>query len=129
MAESGFNKFLVMPDIRRLAANEWSLLDKVEEPFSPDPEKSVAVVAQNAMGEIVGRCFLVSPVHVEGIWLDPAWRNRTLFYRLICRIEEEAKAEGIRKLLAFAATPEMAEYIERLGYEYTPVSVWSKELS
>lgn len=93
----------------------------------PDPRRSVVVVARSSVG-IVGRCFLMSPAHVEGIWVHRVWRNGQMMKRLVTAIEEEAQKEGIKKLMAYAHGDEMADYINRLGYVKMPLTVWSKDI-
>jgi predicted N-acetyltransferase YhbS len=115
-------------EICRLAPREWIQLHKVADGFAPNPEHSVAIVAVNDSGDIIGRIFLVAPVHLEGLWIDETFRNKTLLYQLVQRGEEEAKAMGLTRVLAFGATPELSDYIERLGYTYTPMTVWYKDL-
>lgn len=116
-------------EICRLSPGEWIQLNKVADGFAPDPARSVAIVAVGDSGDIIGRIFLVAPVHLEGLWIDETFRNKTLLYQLVQRGEDEAKALGLKRLLAFGATPEMSDYIERLGYSYTPMSVWYKDLT
>jgi N-acetylglutamate synthase-like GNAT family acetyltransferase len=115
--------------VRRLEPGEWDLLHGVDDGFSPDPKASIAVCAFNESGDIIGRIFLVAPVHVEGIFIDRQWRNTGLMKKLVERIEDEASKEGLKKVLAFAKDDEMADYIQRLGYDATPVRLYVKELA
>lgn len=117
-----------MIEIRRLHPSEFDLLSEVDDGFTPDPGKSIALVAQNS-GGIVGRIFLVAPSHVEGPFIEKAWRGGLLFKRLVDAIEIEARAEGVKKIMAYAANIEMENYILRLGYKKLPMSVWAKELT
>lgn len=116
-----------MSMIRRLAPGEWDLLPREDGEFIPSPTQSVCVVALEG-NEIVGRIFLVAPVHAEGIFIDERWRNQTLMARLVEKAEEEARAMCLKKLFAYAASSAMEDYIERLGYKREPWAVFSKEL-
>ena len=116
-----------MLDIERLKPEEFPLLQTFADGYTPDPNKSIVVVARNDKG-IVGRIFLLAPAHVEGVFIQKAWRNGPLLKRMVDAVELEAKAEGIRDLIAYADGPEMEDYINRLGYMKLPVSVWSKQL-
>jgi N-acetylglutamate synthase-like GNAT family acetyltransferase len=114
-------------EIRRLHPSEFDLLKGYADGFCPDAEKSVALVAENE-SQIIGRIFLVSPVHVEGPNVNTAWRGGTLFKRLVDAVELEARAEGVKDLMAYAVDATMEMYLERLGYTKLPMTVWVKEL-
>jgi hypothetical protein len=116
-----------MIEIRRLHPSEFDLLKTFSDGFMPPPDSSVAVVVENA-GRIIGRIFLVSPVHVEAPFVERPWRNGPVFKRLVDAIEIEARAEGVKSLLAFAADEQMAGYIERLGYTKMPLTVYGKDI-
>lgn len=116
-----------MIEVKRLHPSEFDLLKEVDDGFCPDSDKSVAVVAHNE-NKIIGRIFLVAPVHIEAPFVENAWRGGTVFKRLVDAIELEAKAEGLEKVLAYAANPQMELYISRLGYKKLPMTVWEKGL-
>jgi hypothetical protein len=117
-----------MVEIRRLHPSEFDLLKEVEDGFVPNPEASIALVAENS-SRIVGRVFMVSVSHAEGIFIEPAYRGGTLFKRMMDTLEIEARAEGITKMLAFSVKPEISHYIERrCGYQRLPWTVLAKEL-
>jgi N-acetylglutamate synthase-like GNAT family acetyltransferase len=114
-------------EIRKLTPSEFGLLEAVADGYTPNPQHSIAVVASNAH-HIVGRIFLVAPTHVEGIFVERPWRNGTVMKRLVEAIEMEARAEGITKIFCFAKDDQMAEYIERLGYKPSQLTVYEKVL-
>lgn len=118
-----------MIDIRRLHASEFDLLKGIDDGFTPDAEKSIAVVAQNG-SRIIGRIFLVAPSHAEGIWIDRDYRGGSLGKQIVDALEVEARAEGITKMFAYAVNEEMEHYIaRRCGYERLALVVLSKELT
>lgn len=120
--------------VRRLKPVEYEKLLSVDDGYTPEPNRSVAVVAENGH-HIIGRIFLVAPAHVEGVFIEPPWRGGNLFKELMDAIEIEAKAEKISRLLAYATSSGMESYINRkCGYKRSiingfPVTVWQKELS
>jgi N-acetylglutamate synthase-like GNAT family acetyltransferase len=116
-----------MIEIRRLHPSEFDLLKGYADGFCPDAEKSVALVAENDT-HIIGRIFLIAPVHCEGPHVDNAWRGGPLFKRLVDAAELEARSEGVNKLMAYAVDPTMEMYLKRLGYSKMDLTVWSKEL-
>jgi len=118
-----------MINIRRLHASEFDLLGGVDDGYTPDAERSIAMVAQNG-SRIIGRIFLVAPSHAEGIWIDRDYRGGSLFKQMMDSLELEARAEGITKMFAYAVRPEMEHYIaRRCGYERLPWVVLQKELA
>lgn len=110
-----------MIEIRKLELDEWP------EDAALRSDQAICIAA--IKGEkIVGRIFLTSIIHMEGIEIDEAERNSTLMGRLVEEAEKEAKTLGISTLLAFSANPLMEDYIYRLGYNRMPWSVWSRSL-
>ena len=117
-----------MLQIDRIAPKDYHLLKNIGDGFTPDPKRSVAIIAHNDVVGIIGRIFLVAPVHIEGVFVDKPWRNSTVLNMLVKRAELEAFKEGLTQLLVFAKDAQMADYIARLGYKELPLTVWSKEL-
>jgi GNAT superfamily N-acetyltransferase len=113
--------------VRRLKPVEFEKLLSVDDGYTPDPNRSVAVVAENGH-HIMGRIFLMAPAHVEGVFVEPAWRDKGVMRQLVDAIEIEARAEGIHKVLAYAKDSDMAGRIEAMGYKKLPWTVWAKEL-
>jgi N-acetylglutamate synthase-like GNAT family acetyltransferase len=113
--------------IRRLAASEFPVLATIHEGYVPDPSISVALVFKQE-GEIVGRVFLLAPTHVEGPWVREDLRGGLIGHRLMESAEQEAKSRGITKLFAYAADDKLANYLDRMGYQKQPFTVWAKEI-
>lgn len=100
-----------------------------------DPEgiawpASAAVVFAIENNRIVGRSAILGADIVEGTWTSPEKRGTSLAFRLIRRVEELYKAHGRTHAIAFVSTeqPEVAGYLERAGYEKSPLMVYSKVL-
>jgi len=113
--------------IKRLAPEEYEVLKSVQEGYCPDSEHSIAIVAQKE-NEIVGRMLLIRPFHIEGTWISEKCRSGTIAVRMIKLMEAEARKIGLSHVFAYAATPEIEEYMERLGYKRQKMSVWMKEV-
>lgn len=113
--------------IERLSPESYSELEKVEEGYRPDPENSIVIVARNGT-EIIGRTMMIRPFHVEGTWIHPQFRHGTTGIRMMRKLEEEAKKAGLTWMIAYAADPKIENYIERLGYSKSPLTVWVKEI-
>jgi GNAT superfamily N-acetyltransferase len=114
--------------IRELAAEEFPLLGNVHEGLIPDPLQSVAIVAEKD-GEILGRVFLMQPVHVEGPWVREDHRGGTIGKRLMDQAELSAFTRGIKTVFAYAADAHLAGYLERLGYKKSELMVFTKDLT
>lgn len=113
--------------ITRLAPDKYPLLKGIYDGFVPDPKHSIALIATEAE-EIVGRVFLLEPVHLEGPWVKESRRGSTIGKRLIESAEEEAKRVGITKLFAYAVDATMADYLERLGFQRNDWIVYTKDI-
>lgn len=114
-------------NIRELSAEEFPLLGKVSDGYMPDPKQSVAIVAEKD-GQIIGRVFLMQPVHVEGTWVREDLRSGTIGKRLMDQAELSAFTRGITTVFAYAVDDTLAGYLERLGYQKSFLTVWTKEL-
>lgn len=92
----------------------------------PDPAYTVAAAAVDGNGELVGRCFLVVLSHIEAPWIREDHRGGTLLKRLESLLVEYGEEFGIGKVFAFAGSPKLANYLERLGYTKSDLTVYEK---
>lgn len=124
-----------MADISVLKPEEYGELvvfserKSLEDGFGPmlHPDHSTIAVAKDG-DEIVGKLYLVNPYHVEGLWVKKEHRGGTIFKRLFDRIEEEARKRGVGHVLAYTASLDMENYLQRIGYKAFGVKVWDKEI-
>lgn len=116
----------MLSEVRKLEDDEFEVLKTVEEGYCPDPRYSIAVVAE-AEGKIVGRMLLISPAHIEGTWIAESFKRGTTGIRMMHFMENEAQKIGLTKILAYAESKEVADYLSRLGYVQRNVTVWEKE--
>lgn len=110
--------------IRKLEAHEYGRLADIEEGFQPNPETSIAVVAEDG-GKIVGRMLLVVMPHIEGTWIDEKYRNGSIGYRMEREVERQSRELGVSKVMAYAPL-ELAGYMERLGFRRLNIVVLEK---
>lgn len=120
-------EFLSPISIEKLDPEDFKELANIGDGFTPNPETSVAIVARSG-GKIIGRIFLLAPVHVEGPLVLDEYRGSTLLKRLVDRAESEAKDAGVTTLFAYGASEKLEEYLDRLGYTKRNLTVWSKEI-
>ena len=116
-----------MITVERLPVDEYDSLLSIEEGYVPDPEHSIAVVAKDG-GEIIGRMMLLSVAHVEAAWINKRFRSGSILERMTKEIEDQARAAGIKTVFVYSETHDMDDYIQRLGYERSPLRVFRKEL-
>jgi hypothetical protein len=115
--------------IRELKAEEFPMLKVVADGFVPDPRISVAVIAENGEGAIVGRILALQPVHLEGTWVDEKHRRTPLAHRMFRFMETQLKQKyRLTHVMAFSAEPVITEYLRRLGYTDHHLTVLSREL-
>ena len=114
--------------LEELKAEDFEQLKAVADGFCPDPSSSVAIVMKHE-GNIVGRICAVCPVHIEAPWVAPEYRKGSMFGWLVAAIESRVRSAGVKRVLAYGATEEMNDYIERLGYKRTNLTVWEKEFA
>lgn len=111
----------------RLHPSEYDLLKNFEDGFCPDPDRSVAIVARNDE-RIIGRTFLIPLVHVEGTFVAKPWRNGPVLKQLMAALEVEARAEGLKTLMSYSPNALVDDYLARLGYTKSKLTLWGKEL-
>jgi N-acetylglutamate synthase-like GNAT family acetyltransferase len=113
--------------IEKLAPDKFDELYQFADGYVPDPKLSWAFVARKD-GRIVGRIFILAPAHVEGPYIEPEERRGTIGARLMQILEKEALDIGISKLFAYANSPQIEDYLSRLGYIKSAMTVWEKEI-
>jgi N-acetylglutamate synthase-like GNAT family acetyltransferase len=114
--------------IQKLRTNAYDVLDTVAGGEKPNPTNSVVMVATDEKGEVIGRIFLLTPAHIEGVWVKEQYRNQGIFTEMVGKMEQEAKTYGITTLFAYGVNEYMDRQIERLGYKKQPFTVWTKEI-
>jgi GNAT superfamily N-acetyltransferase len=114
--------------IQRLRDSAYDALDHVADGVKPDPRSTITGVVTDDKGEIIGRIFLMSPAHVEGVWVREDLRKQGVFTDMVRWVEQQARSIGISKVFAYGADAYMDRQIERLGYTKQPLTVWTKEI-
>lgn len=114
--------------IRELAPEEYGRLAGHPRGHPvPDPATSRIVIAEED-GQIVAFWPLTQIVVCDGVWVDPAYRGTLLPARLWAGIRQILDATRVEVLHSFAASPEVAGYLERLGFTLLPYAVFSCQL-
>lgn len=79
----------------------------------------------------VARAALVNLPLIEGTWVAPSKRGGRLAIRLMSKVEAVLADKGYPYAVAMQADsdPTIAKYLEFLGYERIPVSLYKKQLT
>lgn len=101
-------------------------LDGVQLP--PDATIFVAVMPD---GRIVGRTSICPMLLIEGTNVAVEHRGTPLAMRLIRALEDYMRVCGRSHTGALVSDdqPEIADYLQRFGYEKQRVSLWAKDLN
>lgn len=97
----------------------------------PNAQMSAPIVVFAYEGDrIVGRSAILPVDIIEGTMVAEDKRGTSLAFRLLRRVEELYLQAGRTHAIAFAHDdqPEVGEYLERVGYEKSPLTVYSKQL-
>jgi GNAT superfamily N-acetyltransferase len=113
--------------VRALTPEEYPILRDFPGGFVPNTANSIALVSFDG-DKPIGRMLLVTMVHIEGTFVQESYRKTTIGYRMLKEAEHQAKNAGLKTVMAYVPTQEVADYLARLGYQQMPVTVWSKEL-
>lgn len=115
----------VPPAVRLLPQDEWHRLYSVP-PFSEGIQVSLSqhdsvIVAEDERGQIVGYWLMFYAMHVEPMWIAPAYRGRVgIIRRLWGAVQDRLRDLGLD--LAFAlinpGNPAV-DYAKRLGFVRT----------
>ena len=108
-----------------LTDDQFDVLGEAPDGAVPDSAHTIAVAAFDA-GELVGRMFLVCLPHLEAPWIREDKRGGLLAKRMEELLFKEATHRGIERTFAFAVIDEIADYLKRLGYQKTDITVWEK---
>jgi hypothetical protein len=109
--------------IRELRIEEWGRLEG-QEIFAtvgvPSPESTRVLIAETESGELAAIWCMVQVIHIEPVWIAPAYRNSTLAGRMWNRMKVFLDHLRVDMSYCFADTPEIAQYLKRLGLKKLP---------
>lgn len=103
---------------------------KVDPEQVPWPDDSTVVYGYEA-DQLVARSGLVLMPLIEGTWVVPEKRAGRLAIRLMAQMEELLRQAQKPYALALGADdqPEVGRYLQYLGYERVPVTLYKKALN
>lgn len=98
-----------------------------ELPLPPDyqmGEGSVVVVLEDAEG-IKGFWIAQPVIHIEPVWLSPSIRDGGLnALKMYAALLALLGSQGVQNYYAFSDTPQVSDYLKRLGLEALPYEVY-----
>lgn len=115
-------------EIRLLQPDEVALAEAVDGITLPP---GTLVIGALNDGKLVGRITLMSLIHLEGTWVDEAYRGGSTAARLVKRAEEVLAGGGVTSAWAYTpdAQPEVGDYLKRFGYSRMPLTIYQKFLN
>lgn len=116
--------------IRDLPAAEWGKLEghpALAGQALPDPAYHRIVVAEDK-DRIVGAWFMMQVIHLEPVWIDPAYRGGTLPLRMLSTMTSILDSCSVKQAFCFADRLEIASYLERLGMKQLPYETYLYEV-
>lgn len=111
---------------RVLPPSEWKRLETVPMPTMLDyvrPEDIDVCVVEDA-DRIVACWSVLRVVHLEGVWVDPAYRKAGVVRGLIRKAFERAADGGRRWAFTGADDDRVRRIIERIGGRMIPMDTW-----
>lgn len=109
--------------VRILTTDEWARLAEETPTLNGatlNPTGTLVIVVEMA-GRIVACWAAMTTVHVEGLWVDPAYQHGAGVQRALLRkMVEEMQEAGQREVLTQAADPRIAKMLEQLGGQPVP---------
>lgn len=103
---------------RVLPPEEYGRLAETETRFAEAmPAGGIVVVIEDETGAIVGSWAAFPVLHVEGLWIAPAYRRAGGVGRRLLRAMGAAVYDlfGLSRVVTYAVTPEMEALIVRRG--------------
>jgi len=116
------------PTIRLLDPSEHALLLTGHPALDGHPLPPLAdIFVAEADGAIVGLWAIVPTIHLEPVWLAPEAQRGSTGYRLFQAVSSHLDNVGLRAAYCFAASPEVADYLARLGLTFQPYATFLYE--
>jgi hypothetical protein len=78
-----------------------------------DPRVTMIAVVEDEAGRILACWAAMTMVHVEGVWIDPAYRKSSVALRLWRRMQRIVHEWGATSVLTGANTPEITALLTR----------------
>jgi hypothetical protein len=96
----------------------------------PDPALSLVLIAENEAGAIVGVWAALTTVHLDGLWVDPAYRKTSrVAVQLLRTMKETLGARGILHSFTYVESTEVLLLALKAGFTRLPGDLLFLDLS
>lgn len=90
------------------------------------PSTTTVFVVEDEAGAIIGCWSLLTLLHAEGIWIDPAHRkSAAVARRLLLSVLPAARGTGAASILTSAIDPEVEQLLEHAGATKVPGTLYA----
>jgi hypothetical protein len=118
-------------DYGLLLPEHWHLLQPIFDEFKakmPLPGFASIAVAMTQDGEVAGMLVLQMVMHSEPLYINPDYRDKVNFKRLVEVIEDELKDVAPTTYYAFTNNPTVEKMALKVGMNLLDMKVFSKEI-
>ena len=115
--------------IRLLEPHEYHRLVEAGLPQDrlPAPEASRIIIAEED-GIVKGYFVSQLVFSAEPVWVSPDVRNSTVPARMFMKLEETMKSIGVQNYITHSSSPEIDDYLKRLGFQSTDWKMFYKSI-
>lgn len=115
--------------IRELPVGERDRLQALAPVLCLLPANARILVAENESGEIIGHVAEFKAWHVDGLWIDPRYRDGSVWRRLLHQVQADMQVRGVSGVVTAAMSDEMDDYLRRMGATPQPGTafIWPLE--
>lgn len=105
--------------VRPLPFEEWDRLEGLPILANgyPDPNTTMIIVAEHPEDGVVGVWSAVTPVYLEGLWIEPKHRNTTVAGRLLSTMKGLLKEMRVSRAYTLVQSAEVLKLAEKAGFE------------
>lgn len=109
--------------VRVLPPDEWPRLAHIGHFAAvapPSPDHTVILVIEKD-GQILATWGAMDVVHLEGLWVDPAYRDHpALARKLLAGMEDLLREHNISTVFTIGVTLDVLAMAHRLGFQWMP---------
>jgi hypothetical protein len=101
--------------VRLLPRDEWDRLKALTPILCVLPENARILVAEDEAGVIIGHVAEFQAWHVDGLWIDPRYRDGSVWRRLLHQVQADMHDRGVRGVVTASISDAMTDYLTRMG--------------
>lgn len=109
---------------RVLPPEEFDRLAAVPLYASVRDSQALVVVVETADGTVIATWAVLNVFHLEGAWVDPAYRHTSVAGRLVGEMFDALRTLGLPEVFTITQTDEAAALAHHLGGQAVPGQAW-----